>query len=85
LPPEITSEIFIYCLPTSQMARERNTVNPHEAPMLLSHVCRAWREIALGTPALWTTMELEIMAMRDLQWKTEISKMWLDRAGALAL
>ncbi|KAJ7462161.1 hypothetical protein FB451DRAFT_1043997, partial [Mycena latifolia] len=60
LPPEITSEIFLYCLPTSHMDLERNSPNPNEAPILLSHVCRTWKEIAIGTPALWTTIDLEI-------------------------
>ncbi|KAJ7709461.1 hypothetical protein B0H17DRAFT_915327, partial [Mycena rosella] len=50
LPSEITCEIFHQCLPTWV---HRNSSEPWEAPVLLSHVCRAWREIALSTPALW--------------------------------
>ncbi|KAF7346084.1 F-box domain-containing protein [Mycena sanguinolenta] len=60
LPCEIASEIFVHCLPTSYTDREWNTANPREAPMLLLHVCRIWREIAIGTPALWAKMELSM-------------------------
>ncbi|KAJ7462113.1 hypothetical protein FB451DRAFT_1562674 [Mycena latifolia] len=81
LPPEITAEIFVDCLPTSRTDCEWNAADPQEAPMLLSHVCRTWREIAIGTPALWTTMDLEI---RDIE-SADIFKMWLSRTGALPL
>ncbi|KAJ6578044.1 hypothetical protein B0H19DRAFT_574230 [Mycena capillaripes] len=50
LPNEVVSEIFIQFLPAY----------PHFPPLtgmfsptLLTHICRRWREIALGTPALW--------------------------------
>ncbi|KAJ7741013.1 hypothetical protein B0H16DRAFT_1890580 [Mycena metata] len=51
LPPEITSEIFLCCLPET---REFDVLNPKEAPLLLTHVCGAWRQIAIATPQLWT-------------------------------
>ncbi|KAJ7693884.1 hypothetical protein B0H17DRAFT_840283, partial [Mycena rosella] len=50
LPPEITSEIFVHCLPDR---RKWDVVNPKEAPLLLMHVCSAWRNITISTPALW--------------------------------
>ncbi|KAJ7462155.1 hypothetical protein FB451DRAFT_479969 [Mycena latifolia] len=81
LPPEITAKIFHDCLPTSYTDRERNGSNPQEAPILLSHVCRMWREITIGTPALWTTMDLEICDVES----ADIFKTWLSRTGALPL
>ncbi|KAJ7693809.1 hypothetical protein B0H17DRAFT_1199503 [Mycena rosella] len=81
LPPEITSEIFLHSLPTSYGDCERNAANPREAPMLLCYVCRTWREIALSTPALWTTIDLHIS---DIEC-AEIFQAWLDRAGAFPL
>ncbi|KAJ6463988.1 hypothetical protein C8R45DRAFT_840871, partial [Mycena sanguinolenta] len=48
LPLELSSEIFLQCLPTSP-----STCEPSEAPMLLMNVCRAWTEVALATPELW--------------------------------
>ncbi|KAF7346089.1 F-box domain-containing protein [Mycena sanguinolenta] len=80
LPFETTSEIFIQCLPTSYTVREWNTANPR-APMLLLHVCRIWREIAIGTPALWAKMELSM----DNAHSHDIAQRWLKWAKASPL
>ncbi|KAJ7637225.1 hypothetical protein B0H17DRAFT_1187451 [Mycena rosella] len=53
LPPEITSEIFLYSPPTFYSNPERNSANPREASMLLCYVCTTWREVTLSTPALY--------------------------------
>ncbi|KAJ6488121.1 hypothetical protein C8R47DRAFT_940560, partial [Mycena vitilis] len=52
LPPEITSEIFTCCLPSSADGRW-NSADTDEAPLLLLHICRTWRKIVISTPALW--------------------------------
>ncbi|KAJ7682362.1 hypothetical protein DFH06DRAFT_1160904 [Mycena polygramma] len=75
LPPEITSEIFIHCLPDR---REIDVVNPTEAPLLLTHVCGLWRQIAISTPELWAAFDLEIgWPEPNLQ---QIGETWLKRA-----
>ncbi|KAJ6561467.1 hypothetical protein DFH09DRAFT_1479786 [Mycena vulgaris] len=79
LPPEITSEIFLHCLPTSYTDRERNVVDPDEPPMLLTHVCRTWREIAISTHALWAEIDFN-----DIH-STDLFETWLSRAGGLPL
>ncbi|KAJ6466397.1 hypothetical protein C8R45DRAFT_1219485 [Mycena sanguinolenta] len=81
LPVEITSEVFLHCLPTSYTEREWNTANPSEAPILLLHVCRIWREIAIGTPELWAKMEF---AMDDAH-SDGIAQAWFRRAKACPL
>ncbi|KAJ7068667.1 hypothetical protein C8F01DRAFT_979029, partial [Mycena amicta] len=43
LPVEVTTEIFSHCAASF----------PTTAALLLSRVCRAWREIALALPPLW--------------------------------
>ncbi|KAJ7016434.1 hypothetical protein C8F04DRAFT_1161849 [Mycena alexandri] len=58
LPPEITTEFFFWCLPTSYGNAEWNSIHSHEPPLLLTHVCRAWRNIAISTCALWANIEL---------------------------
>ncbi|KAJ7709442.1 hypothetical protein B0H17DRAFT_226921 [Mycena rosella] len=78
LPPEITSEIFYHCLPASH---HWNSADPGKAPMLLTHVCRAWREIALSTPALWA----EFAGLRSSGNYARIFETWLSRAGTLPL
>ncbi|KAJ7797324.1 hypothetical protein B0H14DRAFT_3157570 [Mycena olivaceomarginata] len=75
LPPEMTSEIFIHCLPSK---RYMDVVNTNEAPLLLTHVCRVWRQIAISTPALWATFGIE-----DMWWLprlAEIAQTWFKRA-----
>ncbi|KAF7335279.1 F-box domain-containing protein [Mycena sanguinolenta] len=64
LPNEIMSEIFVYSSVPSILGRA-STPNPRYAPMLLLHVCSAWRAIALATPALWTDLWLNFH-WRDL-------------------
>ncbi|KAJ6466463.1 hypothetical protein C8R45DRAFT_489554 [Mycena sanguinolenta] len=82
LPVEITSEVFIHCLPTSYtIYRQWNTASPREAPMLLLHVCRIWREIAIGTPALWAKMDLPM----DNAHSDEMARVWLKRGKACPL
>ncbi|KAJ7498523.1 hypothetical protein FB451DRAFT_1548375 [Mycena latifolia] len=75
LPHEITSEIFKHCLPAT---RALHSLDPSEAPLLLLHVCSAWREIALATPALWATLDLNAVYVR--RHFSAIFDTWLARA-----
>jgi hypothetical protein len=49
LPTEILSHIFHYCLP----GRKYNSPAAKLVPMLLTRICRRWREVAVGMPSLW--------------------------------
>ncbi|KAJ6523348.1 hypothetical protein B0H19DRAFT_1201907 [Mycena capillaripes] len=73
LPLEISSEIFLQCLP------DIPTLDGGEAPMLLLHVCNAWRDLACAIPALWTTISLEPPA------GAQILEAWLRRAQNYSL
>ncbi|KAJ6617682.1 hypothetical protein B0H10DRAFT_2032516 [Mycena sp. CBHHK59/15] len=48
LPPEIISKIFVSTLPYM------DPDEPGDIPWYLSHICRYWRDVALGLPALWS-------------------------------
>ncbi|KAJ7820797.1 hypothetical protein B0H13DRAFT_2682235 [Mycena leptocephala] len=50
LPNEIVSDVFMHFLPPYPLFPP--FIGPL-SPTLLTHICRRWREIALGTPALW--------------------------------
>lgn len=52
LLPEILSEIFVKCLPEDL----NRTGRVDEAPVNVSQVNRSWREIALSTTKLWSTL-----------------------------
>ncbi|KAF7335263.1 F-box domain-containing protein [Mycena sanguinolenta] len=70
LPNEITTEIFLYSNLPSLMGRE-STPNPHYAPMLLLHVCRAWRAIAIATPRLWANLWLDFSCLPSRFFEAE--------------
>ncbi|KAK0490538.1 hypothetical protein IW261DRAFT_1555722 [Armillaria novae-zelandiae] len=55
LPAELIITIFIHCLPDdSYPSLHRDT-----APLLLSHICRSWRSLALSVSRLWSSFEID--------------------------
>ncbi|KAJ7034122.1 hypothetical protein C8F04DRAFT_1395588 [Mycena alexandri] len=90
LPPEVTSEIFIWCLPGSSEDHLGPTLKrPLRAPILLLHICRIWRFIAISTPPLWTNLHLKLPSLpgRFLESGTyqKFLSDWLARSGACPL
>ncbi|KAJ7693882.1 hypothetical protein B0H17DRAFT_1058552 [Mycena rosella] len=77
LPPEISSEIFLHCIPST---RRLDVVNIDEAPLLLMRACSAWREIAVSTPALWSTLDINFAKNLPPHHSSEIVDTWLSRA-----
>ncbi|KAG1738511.1 hypothetical protein EDB19DRAFT_894665 [Suillus lakei] len=61
LPSEILSQIFYDCLPEDEYL-----LSPalEQAPMLLTRICRAWREVAVGMPSLWCRLCVRINISR---------------------
>ncbi|KAF9220371.1 hypothetical protein BS17DRAFT_787684 [Gyrodon lividus] len=75
LPSELLIEIFLI------RAEDESTglavglpYNP--APVLISHVCRKWRELALTTWRLWS-----FISYRTPQWKARPLFVFLERSG----
>ncbi|KAF9255141.1 hypothetical protein L218DRAFT_365820 [Marasmius fiardii PR-910] len=91
LPADIWSEIFIHCLPPSEFPVR----SVAEAPLLLTRVCRLWRQIALKTPRLWNALHLNIpdrppkvqfeQYIAIMRARLEGVKGWLQRAGFMPL
>ncbi|KAJ7610556.1 hypothetical protein DFH06DRAFT_1148097 [Mycena polygramma] len=56
LPPEIVARFFVACLEVP----DDGDVHPCQdtAPLLLTQICRAWREIAASTCKLWAYLEI---------------------------
>ncbi|KAJ7484979.1 hypothetical protein B0H11DRAFT_2279268 [Mycena galericulata] len=71
LPLEISSEIFIHCLPPLPEP------GAHRFPMLLLNVCYSWTCIALSTPTLWNT--IRIVSPRTEGFR-KLVRIWLQRA-----
>ncbi|KAJ7181511.1 hypothetical protein C8R43DRAFT_969402 [Mycena crocata] len=85
LPSEITSEIFIRCLP-SGLKEESKNPHPRLAPLLLLTICRTWRDIALSTPTLWAVLRLYIETDSTLgSYVDEVFENWLRRSGDVPL
>ncbi|KAF7340211.1 F-box domain-containing protein [Mycena venus] len=90
LPVEITTKIFSQCLPDVEYLRSCFSQVKLQAPMVLTGVCRAWRDITLTTPALWAALYLPLNLMNPA-FVTETGRVeefidkWINRAGLYPL
>ncbi|KAJ6450626.1 hypothetical protein C8R45DRAFT_117542 [Mycena sanguinolenta] len=78
LPTEITSRIFVECLPDNCIPSARH------APLLLTRVCRQWKAIALSTCELWSSLHIESLSYDKLMVPRGTSfalQTWFSRAG----
>ncbi|KAJ7149602.1 hypothetical protein C8R46DRAFT_1125609 [Mycena filopes] len=76
LPNELVSEIFLH---TRVNFPRLSTL---KAPLLLSWICRHWREIALSMPAFWDTLSITPpQNISDHPAKLPMLETWLRRAG----
>ncbi|KAJ7460293.1 hypothetical protein FB451DRAFT_1141366 [Mycena latifolia] len=55
VPPELLCEIFSLTMPWSRCI---DTVDVHQPPWGLAHVCASWRHAAVTYPALWRYFDL---------------------------
>lgn len=60
LPDDILQEIFLLCLPEGHFP----TLDPLQAPLLLTHICRRWRHAANDTRRLWTAIHIPLPVLR---------------------
>ncbi|KAJ8073936.1 hypothetical protein PM082_012215 [Marasmius tenuissimus] len=98
LPTEIWASIFVKCLPDNELGLcSRST---QDAPLLLTTICRQWREIALSTPELWNSIHIYLPIPSGFPYGGEVTddafssfllerregfKVWLDRSGSLPI
>ncbi|KAJ6525086.1 hypothetical protein DFH09DRAFT_175897 [Mycena vulgaris] len=73
LPHEISSEIFVQCLPA------RPGPQASDAPLVFLNICNTWTDIALSTPALWAAIHLDGRPVSD---QSSLLDAWLERAGS---
>ncbi|KAG2141925.1 hypothetical protein DEU56DRAFT_911261 [Suillus clintonianus] len=84
LPTEVLAHIFGYCLPTHHQD-VRSASN--KAPMLLTRICRRWREVAVHMPSLRYRLRLNSGEVHNRRWKSIASAydLWLKRSQGLPL
>ncbi|KAJ7500308.1 hypothetical protein B0H11DRAFT_804914 [Mycena galericulata] len=91
LPDDVVREIFVAALPS-----DRNAImSGSEAPLLLCHISQRWRNLALSTPRLWTSLHIIIPSFNldharcgshpKLHQINNAVKSWLSRSGSLPL
>ncbi|KAJ7153652.1 hypothetical protein C8R46DRAFT_1119468 [Mycena filopes] len=84
LPYDVVAEIFVASLPSDRNA----VIDRTESPLLLCHICQAWRAVALSTPRLWASMHVvvpSIAATHKTQELREVIPWWLSKSAALPL
>ncbi|KAG2143692.1 hypothetical protein DEU56DRAFT_884346 [Suillus clintonianus] len=79
LPTEIIIHIFQNCL------SEFTYPSALQAPLLLTGVCRRWREVAVNMPSLWC--RLSVMVALSSSWRPQASgyDLWLKRSRGYPL
>lgn len=101
---DLLAMIFLECLPedkekvfwcfewTLDVSSDLQYPQPSEkeAPLLLTHVCRHWRQLALDTPRLWTRLFLlfdgkVIQSARLLNSQCDALSFWLDWSRSLPI
>ncbi|KAJ7056640.1 hypothetical protein C8F01DRAFT_1257297 [Mycena amicta] len=82
IPNEILSHIFVLC---QQQHGSKAAQIPFE--VLASHVSSMWREIAIGTRLLWTSIVVKVrprqlLARMVLEWKLDRVRTYLTRSDS---
>ncbi|KAK7040432.1 F-box domain-containing protein [Favolaschia claudopus] len=80
LPNETVAEIFLHFIPPYP---DTPPTMGLESPVVLTLICRQWRDTALSTPALWPAIELTSLRLRGSS--AQYSQLWLERSGLLPL
>jgi hypothetical protein len=76
LPLELSSHIFLQCLPS-----HRQQPGARHVPMLFLNICNTWTDIALSAPQLWAGIHIDA-PVPDL---VALMDVWLKRASGRAL
>lgn len=59
-PTEILCQIFLYCMPEDEEWKLTSEPDPSVAPMLLTTICRRWRDVVVDMPSLWCKLRMEV-------------------------
>ncbi|KAJ2922792.1 hypothetical protein H1R20_g14299, partial [Candolleomyces eurysporus] len=84
LYPDLLREIFAHCpkgapthYPDTTSINLPDNFSPHHGPLLLTQICRSWRQTAITTPNIWSTIRF-VLGPRS---KTDPINLWLERSA----
>jgi hypothetical protein len=77
MPAEILSSIFLECLPVGKL--DSFQPSAHKAPLLVSSICSRWRNVAISTPQLWSSVYLCFDDMAYLTHRGQMMTRMLKR------
>ncbi|KZP14084.1 hypothetical protein FIBSPDRAFT_1049029 [Athelia psychrophila] len=63
IPTETLTSIFVVCVQANEDVQIPAMTSP---PMVFLSVCKRWRQIAMRTPALWSTFDASIESIDDV-------------------
>lgn len=84
LPSEILGEIFIQCLDGDKADSDTDSDNL-DLPLILGHVCSAWRTIAWRLSPLWATVHCRVSHPNSSKKLADLLYQWLLRAQDLPI
>ncbi|KAF9476548.1 hypothetical protein BDN70DRAFT_923221 [Pholiota conissans] len=91
IPPEIAGEVFKWCIPDDIFDLDfRATRSTHTfcSPLVISAVCRKWRDWAYSMPRLWNILPFYTAGLPVMPLELPnpiVVKKWIERAGQLPL
>ncbi|KAJ3710949.1 hypothetical protein C8R42DRAFT_366005 [Lentinula raphanica] len=74
LPPELLSHIFLLCQKDKPAFQ-----------LIAAQVCSRWRDLAVGTPMLWTNIRITLENHYDLQPRLDKMETYISRSGPSSL
>ncbi|KAJ7137273.1 hypothetical protein C8R46DRAFT_1138034 [Mycena filopes] len=81
LPVELILEIFCWTLVPPWAETE---ITPLERPLRLGQICRLWRDVALSTPSLYSTLDIPLRRQIPQSYLSRIQTV-VSRTAALPL
>lgn len=97
LPNELLIAFFDHCVPYPTRDRPGPRVSRNHPAVVLSHVCRDWRELTLSTPRLWSRLYIETPPSDSFtdataqEWSRLLDKLqntvraWIERSAECQL
>ncbi|OJA10605.1 hypothetical protein AZE42_11200 [Rhizopogon vesiculosus] len=77
LPVEVLCQIFDHCVPKTD---EGLPPDLKRAPILLTRICRQWREVVVDMPSLWCRLYLQAECPEQLHRVAFSYRSWLKRS-----